>query len=62
MSDSKKVDIIFTIIGFIIMFSLAILSIVDSHATNVVSGVAPTIFGAALFVSGYIGFKIDNNK
>lgn len=59
MSNSKKVDIVLMIMGFIIMSILQYCLITESHAADDVSGVAPTIFGATLFISGYIGLKID---
>jgi len=42
------------ILGFMIMLILAIVSIIDSHATDLVSAIPLSILGASLFISGYI--------
>ncbi len=46
------------ILGGFIMVAIAIISIVDSNATDIVSSIPPTLVGASIFVSGYIGLNI----
>lgn len=47
------------ITGFMIIFIMAIMSISDSYATDLLSAIPVSIFGAALFVSGYIADALE---
>jgi hypothetical protein len=44
------------IFGGLIMFLVAIIAIIDSYAVDMISSIPVSIFGAALFVSGYISY------
>lgn len=57
----KIINLIVMILGGIIMFTLAVISIIDSHATDLVSVIPSSIAGATLFLSGYIGFNINDS-
>lgn len=55
----KVYNLICLFVGLGIVILLAIMSIADSHATDIVSVIPPSILGASLFVSGYIGLNIQ---
>jgi len=58
----KIVNICLMIVGFILTLVLGLVSIIDSEAVDIVSGIAPTIFTASLFIVGYIGHIILVSK
>ena len=47
------------ITGFMIIFIMAIISISDSYATDLLSAIPVSIFGASLFVAGYIADALE---
>jgi uncharacterized membrane protein len=53
----KRLDLLFTCIGFLGLLSIAILAVVDSHSTDIVSGVIVQLLFASLFISGYISYS-----
>lgn len=58
----KEYDLLITIIGLFIMVTIAIVSIIDSEATDLISAIPSSIVGGSLFIAGYISFrnKCDN--
>lgn len=60
--DSLKYIKIFNFIlifsGLILTFTIAMISIIDSRAVDIASGIAPAIFTASLFLAGYISNTI----
>lgn len=53
----NKVNLSIMIIGLVIIIFISINAIIDSFATNIISAIPLTIFGAALFVAGYIKYE-----
>ena len=47
------------ITGFMIIFIMAIISISDSYATDLLSAIPVSIFGASLFVAGYVADALE---
>lgn len=45
--------------GFLIMLMMAIMSLSDSYASDIVQAIPVSLFGAALFIAGYIADTID---
>jgi len=54
---NNKVNLTIMIIGFVIMILISINASIDSFATNLISAIPPMIFGAALFIAGYIKYE-----
>ena len=56
----NDVDLVLVFIGLLGMIIIALISIVDSQATDIVSAIPVQLLFVALFVSGYISYrKID---
>ena len=54
---NNKVNLTIMFIGLTIMVLISINAIIDSFATDLISSIPPMIFGAALFVAGYIKYE-----
>lgn len=57
-TNRDMVNTIVMVLGGFIMFTIAIIAIIDSKATDIVSSIPPTIVGASMFIAGYIGLNI----
>lgn len=60
--DKKRIDIGFIFIGLIGMVILSALAIIDSQATDIVSGVIVQLFFVALFIGGYISYSLKDKQ
>ena len=54
---NKDYDLILTILGLFIMVTLAIMAIIDSEATDLISAIPSSIVGGSLFIAGYISYR-----
>lgn len=54
---NNKLNLVIMVIGFVIMLVISINAIIDSFATNLISSIPPMIFGAALFIVGYLKYE-----
>ncbi|MDG0889145.1 hypothetical protein [Paracholeplasma manati] len=52
----NNINIFMIVLGLIIMITISILVVVDNNASNLEASIAPSIFGAALFLAGYIKY------
>lgn len=60
--DKKSIDIGFIFIGLIGMMVFSVIAIIDSYATDIVSGVIVQLFFVALFVGGYISYSLKDKQ
>lgn len=54
---SNKVNISMIIVGIIGMVVIALVSIIDSKATDITSAIPVQLFFAAIFIAGYMKYK-----
>ncbi|KFZ25703.1 MAG: hypothetical protein KQ78_02079 [Candidatus Izimaplasma bacterium HR2] len=59
---NKDYDLILTILGLFIMVTIAIMAIVDSEATDLISVIPSSIVGGSLFIAGYISYRNKCDK
>jgi hypothetical protein len=55
--EEKKIDLIISIIGLVGLITLSIIAMIDSQATDIVSGVIVQLLFASLFISGYVSYS-----
>jgi hypothetical protein len=55
--SKKNTNIIVTILGLVGMTTIAIISIIDSHATDIASAIPVQLFFVGLFIAGYISYN-----
>jgi len=53
----KKIDLIISIIGLVGLVTLSIIAMIDSQATDIVSGVIVQLLFTSLFISGYVSYS-----
>lgn len=58
----KKVSCYFTGIGLLILVVMVFLALRTPDATDMVSAIPPTILGASLFISGYLGMVFESKN
>lgn len=58
--SKKYLDLILTGIGIIGMILIAAISIIDSHATDLISAIPVQILFAAIFIAGYISYRKED--
>ena len=59
---NKDYDFILALLGLFIMVTLAIMAIVDSQATDLISAIPSSIVGGSLFIAGYISYRNKCDK
>lgn len=58
INHMKILNQILIFLGGTLTFIIALMSIIDSEAVDIVSAIPPTIFTASLFLAGYISNTI----
>jgi hypothetical protein len=53
----KKIDLIISIIGLVALIALSMIAMIDTQATDIVSGVIVQLLFASLFISGYLSYS-----
>lgn len=58
----KTFSYFLTGIGLFIVVTIAIIAIIDSEATDLISAIPSSILGASLFISGYLGIILIKER
>jgi len=58
----KKISLGLALIGVAGLMVFSIIAIVDSHAEDMASAIIVQILFGSLFIAGYIGYVIEENK
>ncbi len=54
-------DKVFAVVGFFGSLIVAWIAFLDSHASDIVSGVVVELFFVGMFLSGYISFRLSKS-
>lgn len=58
----RNINIAFIVIGLIGLIVLALISVIDSQASNLLSVIPAQILFASLFIGGYISYQKSDKK